>query len=115
MKLGEARWLWALLLVAAAAVPAARGLWLDMPASGTKCISEELHNNAVVLADYYAFTGDDYDVNATLVPTITVKVNSIGLPFKLLFRSISTFILGINCSVGLLEGGMEIGGNRKRC
>lgn len=83
MKLGEARWLWALLLVAAAAaVPAARGLWLDLPASGTKCISEELHNNAVVLADYYAFIGDDYDVNATLVPTITVKVNSICFAFS---------------------------------
>lgn len=83
MKLGEARWLWTLLVVvAAAAVPAARGLWLDLPSSGTKCISEELHNNAVVLTDYYAFIGEDYDVNATLSPTITVKVNLICLLFS---------------------------------
>lgn len=82
MKLGEARLLWALLVVAAAAVPAARGLWLDLPSTGAKCISEELHNNAVVLADYYAFIGEDYDVNATVVPTITIKVNQPPVPFK---------------------------------
>ncbi|KAL1543841.1 transmembrane emp24 domain-containing protein p24delta4-like [Salvia divinorum] len=76
MKLGEARWLWMLLIAAAAAVPAASGLWLDLPASGQKCISEELNNNAVVLADYYAFIGEDYDVNATVAPTITVRVTS---------------------------------------
>ncbi|XP_047958143.1 transmembrane emp24 domain-containing protein p24delta4-like [Salvia hispanica] len=77
MKLGEARWFWTLLMVAAAAVPVARGVWLDLPNSGSKCISEELHNNAVVLADYYAFIGEDYDVNGTTVaPSITVKVTS---------------------------------------
>ncbi|XP_042049513.1 transmembrane emp24 domain-containing protein p24delta4-like [Salvia splendens] len=76
MKLGEARWLWTLLIAAAATVPATSGLWLDLPTSGQKCISEELHNNAVVLADYYAFIGEDYDVNATLAPTITVRVTS---------------------------------------
>ncbi|XP_042036855.1 transmembrane emp24 domain-containing protein p24delta4-like [Salvia splendens] len=77
MKLGEARWLWTLLMVAAAAAPAARGVWLDLPPTGSKCISEELHNNAVVLADYYAFIGEDYDVNGTTVaPSITVKVTS---------------------------------------
>lgn len=80
MKLGEARWLWTLLV--AVALPAARGLWIDLPSSGTKCISEELHNNAVVLTDYYAFIGEDYDVNATLSPTITVKVNLICLLFN---------------------------------
>ncbi|KAL1533635.1 transmembrane emp24 domain-containing protein p24delta4-like [Salvia divinorum] len=77
MKLGEARWLLTLLMVAAAAVPAARGLWLDLPTTGSKCISEELHNNAIVLTDYYAFFGEDYDVNATTAsPSITVKVTS---------------------------------------
>ena len=80
MKLGEARWFWTLLMVAAAAVPVARGVWLDLPNSGSKCISEELHNNAVVLADYYAFIGEDYDVNGTTVaPSITVKVNLLCL------------------------------------
>ncbi|KAL7155898.1 hypothetical protein ABFS83_03G106900 [Erythranthe nasuta] len=78
MKLAEAaRCLWpVLVLLAAAAVPAARGIWLDLPSSGTKCISEELHNHVVVLGDYYAFVGEDYDVNNTVTPTITVKVTS---------------------------------------
>ncbi|KAG6390389.1 hypothetical protein SASPL_148123 [Salvia splendens] len=84
MKSGEARWLWTLLMVAAAAFPAARGVWLDLPTTGSKCISEELHNNAVVLADYYAFIGEDYDVNGTTVaPSITVK-GHLGFMYKLL-------------------------------
>lgn len=75
MKLGEARRLWTVLLVVAVAViPAARGLWLELPSTGTKCVSEELHNNVVVLADYYAFIGEDYDANTTTTPTVTVKV-----------------------------------------
>ncbi|CAA0809942.1 Transmembrane emp24 domain-containing protein p24delta3 [Striga hermonthica] len=72
----DARRLWAVLLVAAVVVPAARGVWLDLPSTGTKCVSEELHNNVVVLADYYAFIGEDYDVNNTVIPSITVKVTS---------------------------------------
>ncbi|KAL8485586.1 hypothetical protein ACS0TY_027759 [Phlomoides rotata] len=77
MKLGGARRLWTVLLVVAVAViPAARGLWLELPSTGTKCVSEELHNNVVVLGDYYAFVGEDYDANATSTPTITVKVTS---------------------------------------
>ncbi|KAI3464500.1 hypothetical protein Pfo_021163 [Paulownia fortunei] len=77
MKLEDARFLWMVLIVVAVAlVPAARGLWLDLPSSGTKCVSEELHNNVVVLADYYAFIGEEYDVNNTIIPTISVKVTS---------------------------------------
>lgn len=81
MKLAEARCLWAVLVVAAVVVPAVRGLWLDLPSSGTKCISEELHNNVVVMADYYAFVGEDYDVNSTIVPNIAVTVT----PRRLLY------------------------------
>ncbi|GER49193.1 transmembrane emp24 domain-containing protein p24 delta 3 [Striga asiatica] len=73
----DARRFWAVVLVAAAAaVPAARGVWLDLPSSGAKCVSEELHNNVVVLADYYGFIGEDYDANNTVNPSITVKVTS---------------------------------------
>ncbi|GER37749.1 transmembrane emp24 domain-containing protein p24 delta 3, partial [Striga asiatica] len=72
----DARRFWAVLLVAAAVVPAALGVWLDLPSTGTKCVSEELHNNVVVLGDYYAFIGEDYDVNNTVNPSITVKVTS---------------------------------------
>ncbi|CAN0891244.1 Transmembrane emp24 domain-containing protein p24delta5 [Linum grandiflorum] len=34
-------------------LPAARGIWFPIPSTGTKCVSEEIHNNVVVLADYY--------------------------------------------------------------
>ncbi|KAJ6795355.1 transmembrane emp24 domain-containing protein p24delta3-like [Iris pallida] len=40
------------LLVAAAAVPGGGAVWLDLPPSGTKCVSEEIQPNVVVLADY---------------------------------------------------------------
>ncbi|CAA0827898.1 Transmembrane emp24 domain-containing protein p24delta3 [Striga hermonthica] len=73
----DARRFWAVVLMAAvAAVPAARGVWLDLPSTGAKCVSEELHNNVVVLADYYAFIGEDYDANNTVNPSVTVKVTS---------------------------------------
>ncbi|KAK4433689.1 Transmembrane emp24 domain-containing protein p24delta3 [Sesamum alatum] len=75
MKLVEARRFWALLLAAAVVVPAARGIWFDMPSSGSKCVSEELRNNAVVLADFYSL-GEHEDVNSTVAPTISVKVTS---------------------------------------
>ncbi|KAK6114846.1 hypothetical protein DH2020_007115 [Rehmannia glutinosa] len=77
MKFLESRCFWTVLIVAAlAVVPAARGLWLDLPSSGAKCVSEELHDNVVVLGDYYAFIGEDYDVNSTVNPTVSVKVTS---------------------------------------
>ncbi|KAK6132316.1 hypothetical protein DH2020_033940 [Rehmannia glutinosa] len=77
MKFLESRCFWTVLIVAAlAVVPAARGLWLDLPSSGAKCVSEELHDNVVVLGDYYAFIGEDYDVNSTANPTVSVKVTS---------------------------------------
>lgn len=34
-------------------VPVAEAIWLTIPSSGTKCVSEEIQNNVVVLADYY--------------------------------------------------------------
>ncbi|PIN11396.1 emp24/gp25L/p24 family of membrane trafficking protein [Handroanthus impetiginosus] len=77
MKLEATRCLWAAVIVfAAAAIPAARGIWLDLPSSGTKCVSEELHNNVVVMGDYFAFVGEEYDANNTYVPTMSVKVTS---------------------------------------
>ncbi|GAA0156893.1 hypothetical protein Leryth_007222 [Lithospermum erythrorhizon] len=47
-------------------------LWLTLPAKGTKCISEELHNNVVVLGDYVVIS--DHPPSKT--PTITIKVTS---------------------------------------
>ncbi|RWV79744.1 hypothetical protein GW17_00059072, partial [Ensete ventricosum] len=39
--------LWPLLLV-----PRTTAVWLNLPASGTKCVSEEIQPNVVVIADY---------------------------------------------------------------
>ncbi|XP_060175810.1 transmembrane emp24 domain-containing protein p24delta3-like [Lycium barbarum] len=47
-------------------------IWLSLPASGTKCVSEELHNNVVVLADYVVISDDH--VHPT--PTISSRVTS---------------------------------------
>ncbi|KAJ7946637.1 Transmembrane emp24 domain-containing protein [Quillaja saponaria] len=49
----------------------AQAIWLTLSASGTKCVSEEIQNNVVVLADYGAIS-DDHSHN----PTIAVKVTS---------------------------------------
>ncbi|XP_048129912.1 transmembrane emp24 domain-containing protein p24delta5-like isoform X3 [Rhodamnia argentea] len=34
-------------------VPVTEAVWLTIPSSGTKCVSEEIQSNVVVLADYY--------------------------------------------------------------
>ncbi|KAH1051903.1 hypothetical protein AAZX31_08G183900 [Glycine max] len=48
-------------------------LGLTIPPSGTKCVSEEIHNNVVVLGDYAVVTtGNDHSHNST----ISVKVTS---------------------------------------
>ena len=51
-------------------VPVGEGVWLDVPTTGTKCVSEEIQSNVVVLADYIIISEDD-----SLLPTISVKVN----------------------------------------
>nr|GMD81806.1 transmembrane emp24 domain-containing protein p24delta3-like [Ipomoea batatas] len=60
------------LVSAAAVLPTGEALWLDLPSSGTKCVSEELHNNVVVLADYYIIGDEEHKV----VPSFSVKVTS---------------------------------------
>lgn len=45
-------------------------IWLSLPASGTKCVSEEIQSNVVVLADYVVISDDH--VHST--PTISAKV-----------------------------------------
>lgn len=50
-------------------VPSALAIWLTLPTSGTKCVSEEIQSNVVVLADYVVVPEDH-----THNPTIAVKV-----------------------------------------
>lgn len=49
-----------------------QAIWLTIPATGTKCVSEEIQNNVVVLADYVAVNEDSSHVT----PNIFVKVTS---------------------------------------
>lgn len=72
MNAVEAAFFVLLLLASAAELPRGDALWLDLPSSGTKCVSEEIHNNVVVLGDYYII-GEEVD---KVVPTISVKVTS---------------------------------------
>lgn len=45
-------------------------IWLNLPSTGTKCVSEEIHSNVVVLADYVVISE-----NYTHTPTVSVKVS----------------------------------------
>ncbi|XP_016476163.1 transmembrane emp24 domain-containing protein p24delta3-like [Nicotiana tabacum] len=58
-----------------AVAPTAEAIWMEVPSSGTKCVSEEIHSNVVVLADYNVI-GDEEHAQANVVPTISVKVTS---------------------------------------
>uniref|UniRef100_A0A453PQB5 Uncharacterized protein n=1 Tax=Aegilops tauschii subsp. strangulata TaxID=200361 RepID=A0A453PQB5_AEGTS len=59
----------AALLLAAASI-CAEAVWLDMPQTGTKCVSEEIQANVVVLADYALM----YESHPSSHPTLAVKV-----------------------------------------
>ena len=62
-------------------------VWLNLPASGTKCVSEEIHNNVVVLADYVVVSD-----NHSHIPSISVKV-TILIFFFLLASNFHTFLI----------------------
>lgn len=59
----------AIILVILSMAAAGEAIWLTVPPSGTKCVSEEIQNNVVVLGDYVV-VADDH----SLSPTISVKV-----------------------------------------
>ncbi|KAL3843702.1 hypothetical protein ACJIZ3_001105 [Penstemon smallii] len=61
-----------LLLILLCVVQSSDAIWLSLPGSGTKCVSEEIQNNVVVLADYVVISDDH--VHPT--PTISTKVTS---------------------------------------
>ncbi|CAH2054149.1 unnamed protein product [Thlaspi arvense] len=53
-------------------LPEANAIWLTVPSSGEKCISEQIQANVVVVADYLCIDMD----NVGLGPTIDVHVTS---------------------------------------
>ncbi|KAM6554347.1 hypothetical protein CsatB_015109 [Cannabis sativa] len=59
-------------LVILCMVRATESIWLTLPSSGTKCVSEEIQNNVVVLGDYVVVSED----HTHDTPTISVKVTS---------------------------------------
>ncbi|XP_041016001.1 transmembrane emp24 domain-containing protein p24delta3-like [Juglans microcarpa x Juglans regia] len=54
-------------------IPVAEAIWLTLPSSGTKCVSEEIQNKVVVLADYYVV---DEVAQAHHTPTVSARVTS---------------------------------------
>jgi len=62
----------ALAVVLAVASLHAEAVWLDVPQSGTKCVSEEIQSHVVVLSDYSIM----YESHPYSHPTIAVKVTS---------------------------------------
>ena len=60
-----------LLCFTALILPQAQAIWLTIPTSGTKCVSEEIQTHVVVLADYYVVADD---VEPHHLRTISVKV-----------------------------------------
>ncbi|PIN20061.1 emp24/gp25L/p24 family of membrane trafficking protein [Handroanthus impetiginosus] len=61
-----------LLLVLLCVLQRSEAIWLNLPASGTKCVSEDIQNNVVVVADYVVISNDVVNPN----PTISAKVTS---------------------------------------
>ncbi|XP_047315099.1 transmembrane emp24 domain-containing protein p24delta3-like [Impatiens glandulifera] len=53
-------------------LPFTQAIWLNLPATGTKCVSEEIQSNVIVLADYVVISEDHTHSS----PTISVKVTS---------------------------------------
>lgn len=64
-----------LVLLLLTVMTVAEAIWMELPTSGTKCLSEDIHTNVVVLADY-SVIGDEEHAQANVVPTISVKVTS---------------------------------------
>ena len=61
--------LFVILLWALSNAPLGNAIWLNLPTTGTKCVSEEIQSNVVVLADYVVVSEDHGHI-----PTISVKV-----------------------------------------
>lgn len=70
----EQKWMWCLLLVISLIsnrLLVSEAIWLSLPSSGTKCVSEEIQNNVVVVADYVVI-----DEQGHTSPTVSAKVTS---------------------------------------
>lgn len=66
----KARLLLPMLLLIVVLVEKGESVWLNIPRSGNKCVTEEIHNNVVVVGDYVVISDDHLHPT----PTISVKV-----------------------------------------
>lgn len=59
-------------------VPRAEAVWLTIPSSGTKCVSEEMQPHVVVLADYYVVPDEGHHQLHTISATVCA-INPLNL------------------------------------
>ncbi|CAL0317916.1 unnamed protein product [Lupinus luteus] len=52
-------------------LPQTQAIWIELPNSGPKCISEEIHSNVVVLGDYFLFSDNTQPDHLTVAATVT--------------------------------------------
>ncbi|XP_010553698.1 PREDICTED: transmembrane emp24 domain-containing protein p24delta3-like [Tarenaya hassleriana] len=60
-----------LLFMSPEIIPVGEAIWMSVPPTGTKCVSEEIQSNVVVLADFLVISEDH-----SVLPTVSVKVTS---------------------------------------
>lgn len=82
--MGFLMWVWrAILLLLWCSTIMTEAIWLDLPSSGTKCVSEDIHNNVVVLADYSLINNQE---DSHLHPPATISVKVSDLLFLCFFQ-----------------------------
>lgn len=54
-------------------LPQTKAIWLSIPSSGTKCVSQDIQTHVVVLANYYVVADN---IQGHPLPTISAKVTS---------------------------------------
>ncbi|XP_076938143.1 transmembrane emp24 domain-containing protein p24delta3-like [Bidens hawaiensis] len=52
-------------------------VWFNLPRSGTKCVSEEIHNNVVVVGDYVVVSDDHLHPTPTISSQVTSPYGNI--------------------------------------
>lgn len=56
-------------------------IWMNMPVTGRKCLSEEVHNNVIVMAEWVVIADDHLNYPA---PNIFTKVGDSPFSFSFL-------------------------------
>lgn len=70
-------------------IPICEAVWLNIPHTGSKCVSEEIQTNVVVLTDYIVIS-DEHSIN----PTVSVKVSIFDSNYEILNLELYSYVLG---------------------